>query len=65
MTKIKVKVAKLLLQALGFNIKTGLEILKDNDILHCCKKDDCFNPYYGKELCKMHYAKKFRREQGW
>src|SRR3990167_8478727 len=30
-----------------------------------CKEDNCENFQHGKGLCKKHYAKKFRKKQGW
>ncbi len=30
-----------------------------------CSIEDCNNFQHGKGLCKKHYAKKFREEQGW
>lgn len=65
MNKLSVKLAKVLLDALGFEEETGLQIFKDTGLLHCCQKDGCFKRYYGKGLCKSHYAKKYRRQQGW
>lgn len=30
-----------------------------------CFIKDCNKAYHGKKLCKMHYARKFRIQQGW